>query len=451
MKLPHDKSAEESYLGSVFKDNRVLRDYPLPVAAFHTVSYQYIMESMIRLSENGEGIDMVTVVNDMKKAGTFEKGGGFSTISYLACLVPTVAFVKQYVDILREKFRYREIVKLGQALGSSAIKETPVDEILDYGQRELARIILSEKPEADKRRDYIDFMDWVGKRQAEGTESGIKSGLKALDDRIHGWQKGDLIFLAARPGMGKTALALNFAYRAAKDGSRSISVYSLEMPKNQIIARLCAIHSPASLGEVRRVVTVDKLINPELMTEQETSDTLKIVGELDQINLRVIDGVYSLPKIINRLRREAVKGLDMAVIDYLQLIETERRENRVQELTYITKALKRTALELNIPILCLSQLSRAVETRSDKRPVLSDLRESGSIEQDADMVMLMYRDKYYKEDGDAWTELNIAKFRNGIPGVVKLMFAGSIMSFTGLSNLDPAAYGVSVNEKEVAV
>lgn len=413
--------AEAGYLGAVIRDNAVLDDYPLGSSDFYHVSMRLIHETMIDMRRDGIGIDLVTLHQALKDAGTLEKAGGLSVIATLPEKAPSAALAATYAGIIKTEAQKRVAARIGEALKNCG----DINDISSAFSELVELLAVETKREKTKAERLADFSAWVEKRSKMRGLPGVTTGNQDLDRLTLGWQDGALIILAARPGMGKTALALNFLRDAAGRGY-PCKFYSLEMPSEQIFARLAAMENG---------LTMERIMNPSWMTDDEQSAFIDANVAIESLPLDVEDSVHTQAELTRNIRRDVAQGVKLVIIDYLQLIRGERRENRTQEISGISDGLKRLAVEMKIPIIALSQLSRAVESRNDKRPMLSDLRESGSIEQDADVVMFLYRDGYYNEKTERpWAELEIAKQRNGQgQGRVKMLWYPSKMRFKAMA------------------
>jgi replicative DNA helicase len=378
-----------------------------------------------------EPIDFITVSNRLAESKLVQAIGGSAFLAEIASSVPTSSHVYQYGQIVKSKALHRNIIEAGRkiiGLGYEVDKTIP--EILDEVEKSVFQItntFLKEK--------FVHIRDVLDERYEKFAElhaspdefqsKGVPTGFASLDGKLSGFQPSDLVILAARPSMGKTALAMNIAVNAARSG-KTVGIFSLEMSKEQLVDRLFA----SMLG-----VDSWKLQQGKL-DDSDFQNMGPIMDEMSKANIFIDDSsASSMPEFRTKARRLQMEhGLDMLIIDYLQLMSTNNASyagNRVQEISEISRTIKQIARELHIPILALSQLSRAVEARPDKSPQLSDLRESGSIEQDADIVMMMYREDYYNEDSDRQgiADIFIRKHRNGPTGRVELLFKKEQMRF----------------------
>ncbi len=431
---PHSIEAEKTVLGAVLLDPEAIikiSDFLKP-EDFYDPTYRTIFNAIFELYNNHEAIDFITVSNKLADNKAIQQVGGSAFLAELASSVPTSSHIYQYGQIVKAKALHRSIIDAGRRIvGLGYEVDTPVPELLDAVERTIFQI--TNVFMKDKFVHIKDILDERYEKFAElhasedsGGVKGVPTGFQALDFKLSGFQPSDLVILAARPSMGKTALALNIAVNAAVRHRKTVGIFSLEMSKEQLVDRLFA----SMLG-----VDSWKLQRGKL-DDSDFQNMGPIMDDLAKANIFVDDSsASSLTEFRTKARRLQMEhGLDMIVIDYLQLMSTGNASyagNRVQEISEISRSVKQIARELRIPILALSQLSRAVESRPDKQPQLSDLRESGSIEQDADVVMMMYRDEYYNEDTDrpGICDIFIKKHRNGPVGRVELMFKKEQLRF----------------------
>jgi len=399
---------------------------------FYDPLLREIFSSMFVLYQEHEPIDFITVSNKLKDNKKIQEIGGSAFLAQLASEVPTSSHIYQYGQIVKTKAVHRKIIDAGQrisGLGYDENRHTP--ELLEEVEKTIFQITNTYLK--DKFMHIRDILEMRYERFAELHESkdeemvkGVPTGFHSLDMKLSGLQPSDLIVIAARPSMGKTSLALNIAQNAAIKMGKTIGIFSLEMSKEQLVDRLFA----SMLG-----VDSWKLQRGKL-EDSDFQNMGPIMDELNKANIFIDDSVISsMPELRAKARRLQMEhGLDLLIVDYLQLMSTGNLSyagNRVQEISEISRSLKQLARELHIPILSLSQLSRAVENRPGNIPQLSDLRESGSIEQDADVVLMMYREDYYEEDSDrpGVTDIYIRKHRNGPIGRIELLFKKEQMKF----------------------
>lgn len=430
---PHNLEAEQNVLGSLLleKDSIIKIADVLNPDDFYEPKHSLVYEAVLELFQKRTAIDVVTVANNLKDKKQIDQIGGNLYLAELVDSVVTTAHIIEYAIIIKQKSTLRKLIKAGNeiiALGHQEDADT--EEILESAEKSLFNVsqtFLRDRFVHVKEILTQTFEKISDLHDPEGAKKylGISSGFTGLDRILSGFQNSDLVIIAARPSMGKTAFALNAAQNAAKAG-KTIGLMSLEMSKEQLVERMFC-----------NLLQVDSW---KMKTGQLTEDDFGRIGEvMDELNnykLFIDDSLTgSIPELRAKTRRLQMEhGLDMLIIDYLQLMSSATSSyggNRVQEISEISRALKALARELHIPIIALSQLSRAVENRPSKIPQLSDLRESGAIEQDADVVLMMYREDYYEEDTDrkGITDLFIRKHRNGSTGRVELMFKKEQMRF----------------------
>ena len=435
LNLPYSPEAEQSVLGAVLLDSscldRVMDVLPTP-EYFHLSKHQTIYSIMLEKITNGEKIDFVTVLDRMRAEKDYDELNDKTYLLQLANLVPSIANVEIYAGIVREKYEIRALIVTARDIVEAAADGNgDPAELLDSAEEKIMGI-RSEKRTSGLQhvRDVlIKAYDNIEQLSQPGSDSlRVPTGISELDEMISGLNKTDLILLAARPGMGKTSFALNIVRYAALCASKKVAFFSLEMSREQLVTRLLSCEA---------LVPSEKLRSGKL----QDSDWRKIATASDVLSKAEMyfDDApnITVPEMKARLRR--LGGVDLVVIDYLQLMSTGKRtENRVQEISEITRNLKILAKEFEVPVLTLSQLSRSTESRTSHKPMLSDLRDSGSIEQDADIVMFLYRDDYYKDDEkDAETKDNnqseciVSKNRHGRTDSVKLHWQGEFTRFTG--------------------
>ncbi|MDD4319784.1 MAG: replicative DNA helicase [Candidatus Peribacteraceae bacterium] len=431
---PHSLEAERTVLGALLLDPDAIvkvSDLLIP-EDFYDPTYRMVYEAVFELYQGHEPIDFVTVSSKLMDNKKVQDIGGSAFLAELASAVPTSSHIYQYAQIVKTKSVHRRIIGAGQKIAGLGYEvERPVAELLEEVEKTVFAVT-----NAFIREKFIHIREVLDARYekfAEMHESkddnvvkGVPTGFTALDTKLSGLQPSDLVILAARPSMGKTSLALNIAMNAAIRSHKTVGVFSLEMSKEQLVDRLFA----SMLG-----VDSWKLQRGKL-DDSDFQNMGPIMDELNKASIFIDDSVASsLPELRAKARRLQMEhGLDLLIIDYLQLMSTGNNSyagNRVQEISEISRSLKQVGRELHIPILALSQLSRAVETRPGNIPQLSDLRDSGSIEQDADVVLMMYREDYYEEDSDrpGMTDIYIRKHRNGPTGRVELHFKKEQMRF----------------------
>ncbi len=436
--MPQNIDAEEAILGAILVNpscmNRIVEN--LRPESFYKPANRYVYEAMLQLYNGEDKIDIVSVSDVLNMNQKLELVGGRAYINDLSYNTITTANVEYYAKIVQEKAIKRSLINAGSEIVSSGYDLNPIEESLEQAEK-LIFDIASQKASKSliSIKDLVyDVYEKIEERaNNKGQLTGVATDFYDLDTLTNGFQKSDLIILAARPAMGKTAFALNIAQNVAIKAKVPVAIFSLEMSKDQLAQRLMCSEAEV---DTQRLKTGN-------MQAKDWEKMANAAARLSESKIYIDDTAgCTITDLRAKCRRLAMaeKDLGLIVIDYLQLIEGTGREDRMQQISSISRGLKILAKELNVPILALSQLSRAVESRTDKRPMLSDLRESGSIEQDADIVMFIYRDEYYKnadsEEDDAQkaankgeAEIIIAKHRNGPVGTVKLLFQGSITKF----------------------
>jgi len=433
---PHNDDAERSVLGAAMLDKDALFDIIETVKAedFYSEIHKEIFHAIVELCRKNEPVDALTVAEELKRRKALDMVGGRAYVLSLASSVPSTANAVQYGKIVAEKAVLRNLIKTaGEIIEESYQEKIEPETVLDHAERGIFEI-------AQKRqnKDYAALQDVLLSNmemideisRLEGNVTGIPTGFIDLDAKTAGFQRSNLIILAARPAMGKTAFALNVALQAAIKGKATVLVFSLEMGKEELGQRLLSMESR---------IEMQKLKTGQL-ERKDWEDINLGLDALSKANIFIDDtpGI-SIMEMKNKCRRlKAEKGLDMIVVDYLQLMNYEgRNESRQQEISALSRYLKLLAREMDCPVILLSQLSRAPEQRTDHRPILSDLRESGSIEQDADIVIFLYRDDYYNPETDkpGVCEVIIAKQRSGPTGTVELTWLGKYTRFVDKSNI----------------
>ena len=430
-KIPSSLEAERSVLGGIFLKPDIFSEVLEIITSsdFYKMAHKLIFEVMQEIYGSGESIDPIIVMDRLKRKDKFDDIGGEAIFYEIIEEVPTAANILTYARIIKEKATLR---KLGD-IGTKIVEMTyegyeDVDTILDKAEGMIFKVA-----ESKESKDIVSLKEVVTNEferleqllQNKGVTTGISSGFKHFDEMTSGFHPSDLVILAARPSMGKTAFALNLALNAAMKAEKGVLVFSLEMSSSQLLQRLLAIEAGIGLQKIRN----------GFLGEDDWGKLGIASGKLANAEINIADvpnvNVLEIRSIARRLK--AAGKLDMILIDYLQLIKgtSGKSDNRQQEISDISRSLKGIARELDIPIIALSQLSRAPEQRADRRPMLSDLRESGAIEQDADMVVFLYRDDYYNDESEqkGITEVIIGKQRNGPVGTVNLKFFHEITKF----------------------
>ncbi|NDJ86219.1 MAG: replicative DNA helicase [Chloroflexi bacterium] len=437
---PHSVEAEEALLGAILINPDAMVDVIgfLRGEDFFILRHQWLWMAMVRLHERGEAIDNLTTAQELRDLNRLEDIGGTAYIAYLINNTPTSLHAEVYGRIIeRAAIRRRILEAAGDIAQIANTEDVDINEVIDRAEATLFAVTeqKSKKDMLSIRRaitDYFERVEYLYEHRDEPL--GTPTGFNDLDKLLGGLQKSDLTILAARPGMGKTSLILNIAVNAARVSGARVAVFSLEMSTEQLIQRLIAAETGINT----------QLLRSGQLDERQWDLFVQATGTLGNLPVFLDDTPAISPLQMRgkcrRLYREY--GLDLVVVDYLQLMSSagvaRRSENRVQEVSAISRNLKELARELNVPVLAASQLSRAVEQRGDKRPVLSDLRESGSIEQDADVVMFIYRDEVYNEDTERPNQADVivAKHRNGPVGTITLYFKKELTQFANLKQTD---------------
>ncbi|PZX03723.1 primary replicative DNA helicase [Psychrobacillus insolitus] len=431
---PHNQEAEQSVIGAIFLEPQALitaAEIIMP-EDFYRVAHQKIFQTMIRLSDQGKPIDVVTVTEELSAKKELEDVGGISYISEISNAVPTAANISHYAKIVEEKSILRRLIRVATSIVEDGFtREDEVEALLSEAERKMMEVA-SRKNAGDFQhiKDVlVQTYDNIEKLHSrKGDVTGIPTGFRDLDRITAGFQRNDLIIVAARPSVGKTAFALNVAQNVATKTDENVAIFSLEMGAEQLVMRmLCAE------GNIDAQV-----LRTGALTTEDWRKLTMAMGSLSNAGIFIDDTpgirVNEIRSKCRRLKQEY--GLGMIMIDYLQLIQGSggSQANRQQEVSEISRSLKGLARELQVPVIALSQLSRGVEQRQDKRPMMSDLRESGSIEQDADIVSFLYREDYYDKETENQNmiEIIIAKQRNGPTGTVTLAFVKEFNKFVNI-------------------
>jgi len=423
---PHDLEAEQSLLSAVLIDDEAIikvSDHLKP-ESFYKRNHQLIYESMVQLYESREAIDVVTLTNQLKKNKALTKVGGASAIAKLSNLVSTGANAESYARLVKEYYIKRQLISLGGEMAELAFDSSKsAQDVLDQAESKVFKVSQTHAvqefiPIKDTLVESFERLDELQKNQGE--LRGMPTGFQDLDNMLAGMQKSNLLILAARPAMGKTAFALNITQNMAVKYKKKVGFFSLEMSKEELVDRLLVAQADIDAWKLK----TGKLNQQDFL---KISDAMGVLAEA-QLFIDDTPGlsIYDMRTKARRLMSE--HQIDLIVVDYLQLAHGRTRDNRVHEVGEISQGLKNIARELRVPVLALSQLSRAIESRGEKNPQLSDLRESGSIEQDADVVMFLYRKD---EDIREQITLKIAKHRNGPTGELELFFRGDRIKFFG--------------------
>lgn len=449
---PHNIDAEKAVLGAAFLSKNALAEameYVQP-ADFYKKAHQLIFAKMVELEGDGNPIDPITVKSALDKDKQTENVGGLAYLGELASLVPSAASVEYYAKIVHDKAVRRNLINAAtKIINQGYDTEEPTDDLLDQAEQSILHV--SEANDQNGFQDMesvlsqsLDHIETLSENDSRIT--GLETGYAQLDHMTTGFHPDELVIIAARPAVGKTAFALNIAQNVATRTDNNVAIFSLEMSAESLVNRMLCAEGNIDANHLRT----------GNLTQDEWNSLMFAVGTLSKAGIYIDDTagikVAEIRARCRRLKKE--KGnLGLVVIDYLQLIEGSNPDNRQQEVSEISRQLKKLAKELEVPVIALSQLSRGVEQRQDKRPVLSDIRESGSIEQDADIVSFLYRDDYYEHDGDdddegqgqngpndddsnmSEVEVIIEKNRSGPRGTVKLLFAKSYNKFASVAYL----------------
>lgn len=429
---PHNGEAEKSVLGAALLSKDALADVIDEVEAddFYDAAHKEIFTVMVELFRNNVSVDIVTVCEELKKRKSLEMVGGRVYIASLSTIAPTTSNAGEYARIVAEKASMRRLIKTAEDIREKGYEESmDASDILDYAEKGIFEIAQrGQKSDFSPIKEVLlENVAMIDKAiQTQGQVIGLSTGFKRLDELTSGLQRSDLVIVAARPAMGKTAFVLNVAQNAATKSGASVLIFSLEMSKAQLGQRLLAMESRVEMQKL-------KTGNIERNDWDRINFALDV---LSKTNIHIDDtpGI-SVLEMKNKCRRlKSEKGLDLIIVDYLQLMKAEgRADSRQQEISTLSRYLKLLAREMDCPVIVLSQLSRAPEQRQDHRPILSDLRESGSIEQDADMVMFLYRDDYYNPDNSekpGVCEVNLAKHRSGPTEVFDLTWVARYTKFS---------------------
>ena len=432
--IPANPEAEEAVLGSLLIDP----DAVIKVASFlepddfYREKNAWIYQAVLHLHERREPADFVTLVDELERRNQLQEVGGAAYITSLINSVPTAVYIEHYAHIVERTATLRRLIGAAGQIATLAYEEADdVGEVVDRAEQIIfsvseRRVRRDLVPVRQVMHDVVDRIDFLHRHR--GDVLGVPTGFTKLDKLLGGFQKSDLIILAARPSVGKTSLALNFALNAARRHKKVVGFFSLEMSAEQLVQRLLSVETGINQQRLRQGEIED----------HEWQMLMEAAGVLSETMLFIDDtpAVSALELRTKARRLQAEHGLDLVIVDYLQLMRGEgsRNENRVQEISYISRSLKSLARELETPLIALSQLSRAVESRTDHKPQLSDLRESGAIEQDADIVMFIYREEMNKEASERKNiaDIIVAKHRNGPTDTVPLYFQKELTRFADL-------------------
>ncbi len=431
--LPHSIEAEQSVIGAMIMDREaiVVASEIVMGDDFYSKQYGILFEAMVELNDEGKPVDLVTLQDRLREKDVPPEVSSLEYIRDLITAVPTSANIKYYANIVAEKATLRRLIRLNEEIANTCyIGKESLEVILEDTEKRVFNLV--QRRNSDEfvpiRQIVMNAMEQIEKASKnKGSVTGIATGFIDLDYRTAGMQPSDLVLIAARPSMGKTAFVLNIAQHVAFKLNQTVAVFSLEMSKEQLVNRLFSLESRVDAQKIRT----------GNLSDGDWEQLIETAGVIGKSNLIIDDtpGI-SISELRSKCRKYKLEhDLKMIVIDYLQLMSgSGRSDSRQQEISDISRSLKSLARELSVPVLALSQLSRAVEQRPDHRPMLSDLRESGAIEQDADVVMFIYRDDYYNKDTDqkGIAEIIIAKQRNGPIGTVELVWLPEYTKFANM-------------------
>jgi len=448
---PHDIAAEEAVIGSLLIDGTAIYDIAtiLQKGDFYHAPLQILYDACLGLYQRSEAINQITVAQEMDRQGKLESCGGVAYLSHLISILPTSLDILEYAQIVNRLSISRRLINASQQISARGYEADPDAEAsISKAEDVLFRLRLAQGP-----RDFQHVRQLLDKyfEPRPVTEEGlagpitkVMSGYHGLDELTSGFQMSDLIIVAGRPSMGKTTLAINVARNAAIEQGACVAVFSLEMSSEALVLRLLCSEASVLLSQIRL----------GQHTEMEEKKIMDAIGILSEAQIYIDDSPHlRISEMRSKARRLMYeRGVNMIVVDHLGLMSTDTRmENRVQEISYITRSLKGLARDLKIPVLAVSQLSRASEVRTSHRPQLSDLRDSGSIEQDADLVLFIYREDYYYPTEDDWQKvfpdkeypagianIIVAKHRNGPMGEIPLRFVPRYSRFENLANQEPS-------------
>ncbi|HJB86438.1 replicative DNA helicase [Mordavella massiliensis] len=437
--MPHSIEAEQSVVGAMLMDKDAITAASEMISGsdFYQSAYGVIFDSMVELFNEGKPVDLITLQERLREKEVPAEIASLEFVRDLVTAVPTSANIKYYAQIVADKSMMRRLIKLNEEIENVCYAgKEPLEAVLEKTEKSVFEL-LQRRNTGDYvpiRQVVLNALERIEKASKnKGTVTGIPTGFIDLDYKLSGLQPSDLILVAARPSMGKTAFVLNIAQYVAFKKKKSVAIFSLEMSKEQLVNRLFSLESQVDAQALRT----------GNMKDSDWEKLIEGAGIIGQSQLIIDDtpGI-SVSELRSKCRKYKLENdLDLIIIDYLQLMTGSigrSSESRQQEISEISRSLKGLARELNVPVIALSQLSRAVEGRPDKRPMLSDLRESGAIEQDADVVMFIYRDEYYNKDSEykKQAEIIIAKQRNGPVGTVHLAWLGEYTKFANLSRQD---------------
>ena len=434
--MPHSVEAEQSVVGAMLMDRDAITTSSEIISGndFYQSAYGVIFDSMVELYNEGKPVDLITLQERLREKDVPEEIASLEFVRDLMTMVTTSANVKYYAQIVADKSVMRRLIRLNEEIANTCYAgKEPLETVLEKTEKSMFELLQKRNTGefVPIKQVVLNALERIEKAsKSKGTVTGIPTGFIDLDYKLSGLQPSDLVLVAARPSMGKTAFVLNIAQYIAFKKDRGVAIFSLEMSKEQLVNRLFSLESQVDAQAIRT----------GNMKDSDWEKLIEGAGIIGRSRLIIDDtpGI-SISELRSKCRKYKLEHeLDVVIIDYLQLMTGsvgKSQESRQQEISEISRSLKGLARELNVPVVALSQLSRAVESRPDKRPMLSDLRESGAIEQDADVVMFIYRDEYYNKDSEfkKQAEIIIAKQRNGPVGTVNLAWLGEYTKFANLS------------------
>lgn len=430
--MPQNIEAEQNVIGTMIIDKTSIAQAleVLKVEDFYKDAHKILYKAILSLYQKDIAVDMVTLTDNLKSTDKLEAIGGITYISELCGTIISMVNIQYYINIVKEKSTLRKLIRsCSEVIEDSYSKQDKVEEVIDAAEKKIFDISNDrETSDFEPIRTVLErgFTEIERLFNNKGETTGIPSGFRELDSKTSGFQKGDMVLIAARPSMGKTTFALNIAEYAALRAGKSIAFFSLEMSKEQLAYKLLCSQANVDMLKLRT----------GNLDDRDWENIAKASGPLAEAKIFIDDtpGITVLEMKSKCRRLKIEEGVDLIVVDYLQLMSGRNIDNRQQEVSEISRSIKALAKEMHCPVIALSQLSRAPEARADHRPMLSDLRESGSIEQDADLVMFLYRDEYYNKETEDRNiaECIIAKQRNGPTGVAKLAWLGQYSKFGNL-------------------
>ncbi|WP_017415134.1 replicative DNA helicase [Clostridium tunisiense] len=430
--MPQNLDAEQSVLGSMLIDKTAIAQAVevLNAEDFYRDTHKVIFSAIRDLYQKDTPVDMITLLDYLRSTEKLEEAGGITYITEISNSVPTTANISSYIQIVEDKSTLRKLIRTStEIIEQSYNKQDNVEAVMDLAEKRIFGLSQTKNSSDFEPMNVVlerGFLEIERMFNNKGDTTGVPSGFKDLDDKTSGFQSGDMVLIAARPSMGKTTFVLNLAQHAALRAGKKIAIFSLEMSKEQLAYKLLCAEANVDMLRLRTGNLEDK----------DWENIARASGPLAAAKIFIDDTAgISVMEMRSKCRRLKLEhGIDMIIIDYLQLMSGSNPDNRQQEVSEISRSIKAIAKEMKCPVIALSQLSRAPEQRADHRPMLSDLRESGSIEQDADLVMFLYRDEYYNKETEEKNvaECIIAKQRNGPVGTVRLAWLGQFSKFGNL-------------------